>query len=82
MKLLEVQGDKKIVPRTRRNARRRLKEDGLVQTRVSQYFDIQREGNLGNNGGGSMGDRMNGAPLRKRKLEEGEGNQDKRGRTN
>ena len=80
--LLEAKEDKKIVPRTRRNARRRLKEDGLVRTRVNHYFELQGERNLGNNGGGSMGDRRNGAPLGKRKLEEGEGNQDKRGRTN
>jgi hypothetical protein len=51
---------------------------------VSQYFELNGERNLGNNviGGGSMGDKKNGAPLRKRKLEEGEENQDKRGKTN
>jgi hypothetical protein len=82
-KLMKEQEDKKIVPRTRRKARRRCEEDSLVQTRVSQYFEINGERNLGKNvvGGGSMGDKKNGALLRKRKLEEGEESQDKRGKT-
>ena len=81
LKLVEEKVDnKKIVQRTKRKARRRFNDDGLVQTRISHFVEINGEKPSWKTraGGGSMVVDKNGALLSKRKLEDGEDRNDKR----
>ena len=81
LKLVEEKVDnKKIVQRTKRKARRRCNDDGLVQTRISHFVEINGEKPSWKTraGVGSMVVDKNGALLSKRKLEDGEDRNDKR----